>query len=98
MTSPLDEIARASIDIPELARGVCGEVEVQGQESVHTAQRLFLQHGWRRKKDKEGWSRLEHRVYLRRGKERGDDRWLKITVGVFFGVFGIFDVSKKEPL
>jgi hypothetical protein len=95
--NPLRDIAEAAIDIPELARGVCGRVEVEGLESVRAAQLLFLQDGrWKRREDKEGWSKLEHRVYLRKGKG-GNDRWLCVTVGVFDCVFGIFEVGKRAP-
>lgn len=97
MKSPLDEIAEAAVDIPELVRGVCGEVEVEGLERVRLAHAMFIVTGWERVKRKEGWSKLEHRVYVRRGKVKGDDRWLKLTVGIFAGVFGLFEVSKKEP-
>lgn len=95
MTSPLEEMAKASIDIPELARGVCGEVEVEGLESVRMAHIMFLHAGWKRQKRCEGWSRLEHRVYVRGAKS--NRRWLKMTIGNFLGVFGQFEVSKKEP-
>ena len=97
MKSPLDEIAEASIDIPELARGVCGEVEVEGLEKIRAAQAMFLLNGWERVEKLEGWSKLEHRAYVRKGKVKGDERWLKITVGVFDVVFGVFEVSKRVP-
>jgi histidinol-phosphate/aromatic aminotransferase/cobyric acid decarboxylase-like protein len=95
--SPLDEIAEASIDIPELVRGVCGAIEVEGLERVRLAHAMFVVAGWERKEEKEGWSKLEHRVYLRRGKVKGNDRWLRITVGNFAGIFGLFEVSKRKP-
>ena len=97
MKSPLDKIAEAAIDIPELARGVCGVVEVEGLDSVRAAQLLFLQGGWKRVAELEGWSKLEHRAYVRKGKKRRNERWLKVTVANFFGVFGIFEVSRQVP-
>lgn len=95
--NPLKDIAEAAIDIPELARGVCGYVEVEGLEKVRMAHALFVLAGWERKEKKEGWSKLEHRVYVKKGKVKGDDRWLRVTVGVFGGVFGVFEVSKRSP-
>ena len=89
--NPLLVLAEAAIDISDLARGVCGEVEVEGVNEIHAAQILFLQHGWKRSKRHEGWSKLEHRTY-RCGTKKTGYRWLNITIGHLFGTFATFEV------
>jgi hypothetical protein len=95
MKSPLEEIAYAALDVEDLARGVLGTVTVEGLDSVRQAQAVILSEGWKREPECEGWSKLEHRVYSR-GKNT-KKRWMKITVGRFLGVFGLFEVVETKP-
>jgi len=91
--SGLEELAWAAIDVPELARGVCGSVMVEGLEKVRAAQLLFLLTGWERNERREGVTKLEHRIYERRF---GDElRIATITAGSLYGVFAEIEVKKE---
>jgi len=89
--SPLEEIAYAALEPEDLARGVCGTLTVEGLGNVRQAQALFIVNGWKRVKRKEGFTKLENRVY------RKQDRWAIIQAGAFGGVFAEIEVTKREP-
>jgi len=95
MDTPLRQLAYAALDIDDLARGVIGSVHIEGVDAIREAQMKIVAAGWGRKKDLEGWTKLEHRVYTR-GKTK--KRWLNLTAGYCMGFFAFIEVTEWADL
>lgn len=112
-TNELEVLARAALYIPELARGVEGEVEItggwgsgeqSGQEAVkeaHEAQITLFAAGWRRDKRKERRAPYTHNIevacYRRQFKPGEKSRWIYVTVAIRFGLVATFHGVKELP-
>lgn len=99
--NPLLAIAMAALDIPELARGIVGEVQIEqpgmGAEGaieainrIHEAQVLLKQEGWVRRKPHERNAPYTHNievaVYRKKFEDAQYTNWIVVTIATRFGV------------
>ena len=109
----LEVLAMAALDIPELARGVIGEVAITGgwgqdeqtaQEAldeIHRAQVTLVEAGWRRDKGKERLAPFSHNIevaaYRKQFTPGQESRWVTVTIAVRFGIHARFTGGKDCP-
>lgn len=100
MTSPLEQLAYAGLDVEDLAvKGVVGRVEIHDDlDEIRQGDALFILNGWERCKKLE-WGRYSHNVEYKvyRRKFKSGWRWAKIEAAICMGVFAYFEVTKTEP-
>jgi hypothetical protein len=109
----LEVLARAAIDVPDLARGVEGEVEMEmegmfGQEDfrrvlneIRDGQRTLVAAGWRRDAEKEELAPYSHNIevacYRKQFTPGRRSRWVYVTVATRFGLVAKFHGVKELP-
>lgn len=99
--NPLLALAMAALDIPELARGIEGEVmieqpgmdregAIEAVAKIHAAQRLLKQEGWVRHKTFESrapyTANIEVACYYKQFEDNDHPNWIAVTLATRFGV------------
>ena len=104
----MEAIARACLYIPELARGVQGEVEIESmfgaedwhrtRDELHKAQRTLREAGWRRVSRLERNAPYSHNVEVAVYTKRFDKPfYIVVEVTTRFGIYAAFKSYTSAP-
>jgi len=103
--NPLVELAQAAIYVPDLARGVIGEIEITEEgwgegdvprvlEEIHRGQRTLVEAGWRRSKHHERHAPYTHNVevavYRKQLEGEKVPHWIVVLVTTRFGLHSVW--------